>query len=63
MDNKKQEFIKYLEEHPDERLYQAIRNFSDNDFIFAGNLSNTKGGKDFAIIDGVKVYIEDTFNK
>lgn len=31
----KEEFVKYLEEHPDERLWQAIRNFSGVSFILA----------------------------
>lgn len=28
-------FIKYLEEHPDERFFQAVRNFSRCSFILA----------------------------
>ena len=57
------DFYKYCAGHPNERFWQALRNWSDSDFIFAGHMSNTKGGKDFATVDGVKIYIEDTFNK
>ena len=56
-------FLTYWADHPSERMWQALRNWSDSDFIFMGHMSNTKGGKDFAEIDGVKVYLEDTFNK
>lgn len=31
----KQAFIDYLEEHPDERFWQAVRNFSGYPFILA----------------------------
>lgn len=38
--NTKEEFIKYLEEHPDERFWQAVRNFSGYGFILASNNPN-----------------------
>lgn len=31
----KEEFVKYLEEHPDERLWQAIANFSGVNYVLA----------------------------
>lgn len=33
----KEAFIKYLAEHPDERFWQALTNFSGNQFIFVYN--------------------------
>ena len=33
----KQAFINYLKEHPEERFWQAIRNFSGYDFIYRSN--------------------------
>ena len=36
------EFIKYSEAHPEERFWQALRNWSGSRFIFAGNLSLMK---------------------
>ena len=32
----KQDFIKYPEEHPDERFWQAVRNFAGVGFVFVG---------------------------
>ena len=61
MENIQEDFINYLKEHPDERLWQALRNWSGHDFIFAGNLSNRLGGTEHAIVDGVKTYVKDTF--
>lgn len=34
----KEEFIKYLEEHPQERFWQAVRNFSEYAFIIASDI-------------------------
>lgn len=34
-ENAKKAFIQYLEEHPQERLFQSIRNFSGYPFIAA----------------------------
>lgn len=33
----KEDFIKYLEEHPQERFWQAVRNFQHFNFIYASN--------------------------
>lgn len=33
----KQGFIKYMEEHPDERFWQAVRNYSGYSFIIASD--------------------------
>lgn len=33
----KQSLIEYINDHPRERLWQAIRNWSGYNFIFAGN--------------------------
>lgn len=37
----KQAFIKYMEEHPDERFWQSIRNFSGYSFIIASDILPT----------------------
>ena len=34
----KQAFIKYMEENPDERFWQAVRNFSGYAFIIASDI-------------------------
>lgn len=31
-------FIKYLEEHPQERFWQAVRNFSGYPFVIGSNI-------------------------
>lgn len=56
------ELVAYLQSHPEERLWQAIRNWSGQDYILFGNLSVRRGGKDFATIDGMKVYVHDTYH-
>jgi hypothetical protein len=33
----KEAFVRYLIDHPEQRLWQAIRNFSRYGFIFASN--------------------------
>lgn len=38
----KRAFIKYLEEHPQERFWQAVRNFSNYDFILGSNSPSPK---------------------
>lgn len=39
----KQLFIKYLEEHPDERFMQAVRNFVGAPFLVATNSTPEEG--------------------
>lgn len=39
----KQLFIKYLEEHPDERFMQAVRNFVGVPFLAATNSTPEEG--------------------
>lgn len=34
----KKDFIKYLEKHPGERFWQAVRNFSGYSFIIASDI-------------------------
>lgn len=55
-----EDFVKYCKDNPNERFWDALRNWSEQDFILFGNLSNRLGVKDFATIDGVKVYVKDT---
>lgn len=43
----KQLFIKYLEEHPDERFMQAVRNFIGVSFLVATSLPPRDGGDTF----------------
>lgn len=42
----KEKFIKYLKDHPEERFWQAIRNFSKYEFIlgYNGNFENIPVG-------------------
>lgn len=37
----KKAFIKYLEEHPEERFWQAVRNFSGYNFVLVRNDTET----------------------
>lgn len=37
----KEAFTKYLEEHPEERFCQAIRNFAKVEFVMVGNPGTT----------------------
>jgi len=53
-------FFKYLEDHPLESFWQALRNWSGEDYIFTGNMTNKKGTKFHTIVDSVKLYLEDT---
>lgn len=46
----KEEFIQYLKDHPQERFWQSVRNFSGYYFIYAGGAIPDEG-------------IEDTFYK
>lgn len=39
----KQLFIEYLEEHPDERFMQAVRNFIGAPFLVVSEVPPTKG--------------------
>lgn len=55
-------FIKYCEEHPEERFWQAVRNFSGSDFIYRGSMTS-KGEGTRVVMDGVGVYLRDTFNE
>ena len=54
-------FIEYCQANPSERFWQALRNWSDNDFLFFGNHSNRLGGSMKTTFDGVTVYLNDTF--
>lgn len=54
-------FLAHLKAHPEERLWQAIRNWSGDDYIFTGNMSRKKGRRHPVDFDGIKVYIRDTF--
>ena len=41
----KDDFIKYLEEHPNERFWQAVRNFSGYGFVLVTNEFKFVAGK------------------
>lgn len=51
----KESFITYLMQHPQERFWQALRNWSGHPFILVGN-GETAPGEDFGY--GA---VEDTF--
>ena len=63
MENKQLEsFIKYCKEHPDERFWQALRNWSEYDFIFGKKYEKTEFINDF--LDKTRqIGLEDTFYK
>lgn len=42
----KEAFIKYLEDHPQERFWQAVRNFSKYNYIFGGYSPDKTDAKD-----------------
>ena len=56
-------FLVYCQEHPEERFWQALRNWADVDYVFAGYASK-KEKTDTAYLEdiGLKVYLKDTFN-
>lgn len=54
-------FLEYCKAHPRERFWQALRNWSGNDYVLIGNLSAKLGRRDYAVVDGVRMYVQDTF--
>lgn len=42
----KDEFVKYLQEHPEYRFWQAVRNFSGYPFVLVSNDLPHKGEED-----------------
>lgn len=56
------EFVSYCKENPDERFWQAVRNFAGADYVLLGNMTNRKGTKDHAKLDGIKIYVHDTYH-
>lgn len=55
-------FLEYLKNNPSDRFWQALRNWSGNDFIFFGNMTNRRGSNARVVIDTMAVYLDDTFN-
>lgn len=49
----RKDFIKYLEEHPQERFFQAVRNFSGYEFIFAGHKSDMSDAIDTFYLEDI----------
>ena len=53
-------FVKYCKEHPEERFWQALRNWANVDAIY----KTTSAGKGCRVIYGdMPVYIIDTHNE
>ena len=50
------DFARYCEDHPQERFWQALRNWSDFDFIFG--TSSWSGAK---LIEEYRYGVDDTF--
>lgn len=50
-------FIRYCEAHPEQRFWQALRNWSGIVYIYASEIPPDE----FHIIDGEAGYFEDTF--
>ena len=55
-------FLAYLKENPTERFWQALAHWSESSTIYRGGLSK-KGelGATHAVIDGMKVFLQDTY--
>ena len=51
--------IAYLQTHPEETLWEAIRNWSGEDYVFTGNLTNKKGTNIQTTVDSVKIYLTE----
>lgn len=60
MSNQLKRFNEYCKAHPKERFWQALRNWADADQIFIGKMTN-KGGGIRVLLDGMPVYLTDTF--
>lgn len=56
------DFFKYCRQNSGEGFWQALRNWSGSDFIYKGNMTS-KGEGTRVVIDGVGLYIKDTFNE
>jgi hypothetical protein len=59
MPNKKQllSFTEYCFKHPEERFWQALRNWSGHDFIYASNVPPDQ----IELTPQPQNYLEDTF--
>ncbi len=55
----KEAFIKYLADHPEERLWQAVRNFSGYSFILASDILPVEGQLDTFYWEG-RTHVEST---
>jgi hypothetical protein len=55
----KEAFINYLEEHPEERFWQAVRNFSGYSFILASDILPVDGQLDTFYWEG-RTHVEPT---
>ena len=54
-------FVEYCHAHPEEKFWEALKGWCDNDYVLVGNLSSRKGMKNPVVIDGMKVYLQDTY--
>ena len=52
--------IEYCEAHPEERLWQCIRNWANTDVLFKANMTN-KGEGTRVVVDGTPFHLKDTF--
>lgn len=58
------DFIKYCNDHPDERFWQALRNWSGHSFILIANRVPDKNNDEYDfVLNGIPVQIVDTFYK
>ena len=57
-------FLDYCEKNPAERFWQALRNWSGQDFVFFGNVSNRRKAPDQKPVkfDDQNVYLDDTYS-
>jgi hypothetical protein len=55
----RQAFIKYLEDHPEERFWQAVRNFSGYTFVLASDILPVDGQLDTFYWEG-RTHLEAT---
>lgn len=62
MNKQLQEFVKFCEENPELTFWKALKEFSKADVIYKAYFTSSKGGVR-VVIDGVGVYLKDTYEE
>jgi hypothetical protein len=55
-------FVEYCEAHPQERFWQALRNWSGHSFVFVGPLLPTDYAYESGIDEQILLDLQDTFS-